>query len=155
MNTTEYAIAIESPVFDTLRGNLNALLKSTVSDMLKKDVKQSKITTTLEITLEDSSTADLEEHRYAAERDIIVPSFKHKIVSQMNVKETSKGFASGEGFELTIDKSTGKYVMKALDQAQTSLFDDSVSREGFLEDDVDTEDFEDDELVEIPDDEEA
>jgi len=132
MEKTSYSLTIESPVFDTFRGNFNGLLRSTMFDMLKKDVKTAKITATVEISLEDSSAADDEIHEYHAERDIIVPNIKHKLTSQMNVKETAHGFVSGEGFELVINKETGAYELRALDAAQTSLFDDSFAREGFL-----------------------
>lgn len=139
MEKTAYSLTIESPVFETFRGNFNGLLRSTVLDMLKKDVKAAKLTATVDITLEDSFTADEAIHEYSAEREIIVPNIKHKLTSQMNVKETAHGFVSGEGFELVINKETGAYELRALDAAQTSLFDDSFAREGFLPADADEE----------------
>lgn len=124
MSRKEYALTLDSDAFNSLKSDFNQLLRQTLSMMLQKEGEKAELKLSLKITLTQGAVPDLEEHRYAAEREVIFPKFEHKISSVMQYKDEKSGFVGGTEYELVWDKEKCAYVMRPIKDAQLSLFDE-------------------------------
>lgn len=129
MNRIDHGLNIDSKVFGSMKESFNAVLKGTLMRMEKFNANEAKITITLEIDLADSQVQDTTRPQYYAERDIIVPTFQHKVTSSIPVKDEIKGKTGGTGYELIWDRDTKSYYMiSTKEMNQTSLFDDDQAQ---------------------------
>ena len=117
--------SLDSKVFSSMKESFNTVLKSTIMSMEKFNSKQAKITVTLGIDLVDSHVQDTSRPQYYAERDIIIPTFQHKVTSSIPIKDEIKGKTGGIGYELVYDRDTRSYYMVSTKDAnQVSMFDE-------------------------------
>ena len=125
MNRIDHGLNIDSKVFSAMKEAFNATLKNTIMSMEKFNSKQAKITVTLGIDLADSHVQDTSRPQYYAERDVIIPTFQHKVTSSIPIKDEIKGKTGGVGYELIYDRDTRSYYMVSTKDAnQTSMFDE-------------------------------
>lgn len=125
MNRIDNGLNLNSKVFSSMKESFNTVLKSTIMSMEKFKSKQAKITVTLGIDLVDSHVQDTSRPQYYAERDVIIPTFQHKVTSSIPIKDEIKGKTGGIGYELVYDRDTRSYYMVSTKDAnQTSLFDE-------------------------------
>lgn len=107
------------------------------------------MTLKLKISLEKGTAPDFSEIKYRAERDIVRPTFTHKVSSVMQIKCEKSGILSGD-YELVWDEESGDYIMRPIDNGQISLFEDreqiSSECEEINMDDIDTYDYEEPDL---------
>lgn len=159
------ALTMESEAFNGLKTDFNQVLRRTLTNMERKESEQAELTVKLKISLEKDTAPDFSEVRYRAERDIVRPTFTHKISSVMQIKCEKSGVLSGN-YELVWDEESGDYVMRPIEDGQMSLFDKNgqpraaLSCEGkdvieadYREADTEGEDASDDYGYEKPDDE--
>lgn len=124
MNRIDNGLNIDSKVFSSMKESFNAMLKSTLMSMEKYKSNEAKITITLGIDLVDSHVQDTTRPQYYAERDVIIPTFQHKVTSAISIKDEIKGKTGGTGYELVYDRDTRSYYMIASkDYNQISMFD--------------------------------
>ena len=125
MNRIDHGLNMDSRVFTALKESFNSQLRSTLMRMEKFAATEAKITITLDIDLADSHVPDHSRPQYAAERDVTIPTFQHKVTSSIPVKDEVKGKTGGVGFELIWDRDTRAYYMISTKEAdQISLFDE-------------------------------
>lgn len=125
MNRIDNGLNLDSKVFSSMKESFNTVLKSTIMSMEKFNSKQAKITVTLGIDLVDSHVQDTSRPQYYAERDIIIPTFQHKVTSSIPIKDEIKGKTGGIGYELVYDRDTRSYYMVSTKDAnQVSMFDE-------------------------------
>ena len=125
MNRIDNGVNLDSKVFSSMKESFNTVLKSTIMSMEKFKSKQAKITVTLGIDLVDSHVQDTSRPQYYAERDVIIPTFQHKVTSSIPIKDEIKGKTGGIGYELVYDRDTRSYYMVSTKDAnQISLFDE-------------------------------
>lgn len=119
-----YEISLDSEAFNGLKHDFKSLANTTIYTMLQKDVQDAKIVMTVEIHIEDDYAPDRQITAYAAEREIKVPSFKHKTSASMQIKNEKSGTIDGKDTELVWDNDKCCFVMKPISEPQTSLFDE-------------------------------
>lgn len=125
MNRIDNGLNIDSKVFSSMKESFNAMLKSTLMSMEKYKSNEAKITITLGIDLVDSHIQDTSRPQYYAEREVVIPTFQHKVTSAISIKDEIKGKTGGTGYELVYDRDTRSYYMIASkDYNQISLFDE-------------------------------
>lgn len=118
-----FDLDLNSDAFNSFKSDFNTMLKAILSGMEKNEAENGEISVTMKIGLEER---DIVDRGYS--RRTKVPSFSHKVVSKMQFKTEKKGALSGN-FELKFDEKTGKYLLVAIDDGQTSLFDDGSTAE--------------------------
>lgn len=123
MSEKAYVLTLESDAFNALKGDFNQLLRKTLSNMLQKEGEKAELKLSLKITLIQGETRDLQEPRYEAQREYIVPKFEHKISTVMQYKDEKSGFVGGEEYELVWDKEKRDYVMSHIKNNQMNLFE--------------------------------
>lgn len=139
------ALTMESEAFTALKSDFNQVLRRTLENMERKESEQAELTLKLKISLEKGTAPDFSEIKYRAERDIVRPTFTHKVSSVMQIKCEKSGILSGD-YELVWDEESGDYIMRPIDNGQISLFEDreqiSSECEEVNMDDIDTYDYE-------------
>jgi hypothetical protein len=123
MNKKKYTLTLDSDAFNSLKSDFNQILRSTLNNMIQKEGEKAEVKISLKITLTQSTAPDLEEHRYEAEREVIVPKFEHKVTSVMQYKDEKSGITGGAEYELVWDKDAMAYVMRPIKNAQMDLFE--------------------------------
>lgn len=136
MNNNEMTLSLKSDTFAALKEDFDGVLARTIGNMEMKNADNATITLKLGITLDKVSVGTPN-----GNQDITRPSFKHDISSVMQVKDRKSGALTGD-YELIYED--GKYVMRRIDDGQTSLYDEKVEKyEGPV--DVDYSDVSEDE----------
>lgn len=123
MNRKEYALTLDSDAFNALKSDFNQILRSTLNNMLQKEGEKAEVKIALKITLTEGMAPDLQEVKYEAEREIIIPKFEHKVSSVMQYKDEKSGITGGAEYELVWDKDAVAYVMRPIKNAQMDLFE--------------------------------
>lgn len=123
MDNNVLALTMESEAFTALKSDFNQVLRRTLTNMERKESEQAELTLKLKISLEKDTAPDFREVRYRAERDIVRPTFTHKISSVMQIKCEKSGILSGD-YELVWDADSGDYIMRPIDNGQLSLLDE-------------------------------
>lgn len=116
------ALTIESDTFNGLKTDFDHVLRKTLKNMEQKDSEQAELTLKLKISLEKDSVPDFSKSDDTM-RNIVCPTFAHKISSVMQIKCVKNGEFGGD-YELVWDEEAGDYVMRPIDDGQGSLFDE-------------------------------
>lgn len=107
MDKKAYELTLESDAFNALKSDFNMLLRKTLSTMIQKEGEKAELKLSLKITLTQGETRDLDEVRYEAQREVILPKFEHKISTVMQYKDEKSGFVGGAEYELVWDRAKG------------------------------------------------
>jgi len=123
MDKKAYELTLESDAFNALKSDFNMLLRKTLSTMIQKEGEKAELKLSLKISLTQGESRDLDEVRYEAQREVILPKFEHKISTVMQYKDEKSGFVGGAEYELVWDKVKGSYVMRPIKNNQMDLFE--------------------------------
>lgn len=118
MYANDMSLSLKSDTFSALKEDFDVILARTIGNMEMKGAEDATITLKLGISLEKSSVSGP-----SGIRDIVKPSFKHDISSVMQVKDKKSGALTGD-YEMVWDAGEAKYVMRRIDNGQTSMFDE-------------------------------
>lgn len=116
-------LSLSGKAFATLRSDFNEVLNSTMQGMIDTEQDVAEINMKVKIILTDSSAPDLTVAGGQQTREITKPKFEHTITSVIQHKEKKTGSFSGE-YELVYDAETGTYVVRPIENGQTTLFDE-------------------------------
>lgn len=113
---TGSVLSIESPQLAGMRDDLDTMLQSTITSMLRRESCEASVTLKIGITLVN----DKDEF----EKTIVRPIVEHKITSAITVKSDTKGCCVKGDYELFFDEKSGCYSMRRLpsDDGQMSFF---------------------------------
>ena len=117
-----YPLSLNGDTFNALKSDYDAMLRQTLTKMEDLKVEDATITVKVAVTLEKDQARDFQANGYDAMRDIVKPTFKHEISTVMQVKDKKSGSLGGT-MELVWDQELGQYVMRPIDNGQTTLFD--------------------------------
>lgn len=111
-------LSLNGDAFTILKEQFDKVLNRTIGNMQMKGAEDAVITLKLSVGLgkERRTTPD-------GVIDATIPKFKHDISSVMQVKDKVSGELVGD-YELVWDEETQKYVMRRIDDGQTTMFDD-------------------------------
>lgn len=118
MKTTDIRLSLSSPALSGLRVNMDDSIRRTVSDMVARRVTEAAVTSKLIIRLDPISISrgDSVVEKYK-------PSFKHDVTSVLTIKDKESGKRKVDE-ALVWDEEIKDWVLRSLDDDQTSLFDD-------------------------------
>ena len=115
---------INSNAFENMKEDFDKVLKRTLGNMQIKESDEATLTLKLNISLTEMEVPDFESEFPNAMRKIHKTRFDHKVSSVMQIKTEESGHLKGE-YELVWDEEAQDFVMKPIDNGQTS-FDDFV-----------------------------
>ncbi len=126
-----FALTLDSDAFGALKNDFNKILTGTLMNMEKRESESAELTVKLKITLRKDTAPDFSEVGYKAERDIVRPTFSHKISSVMQMKLEESGVLGGD-YELVWDDDKCGYIIRPIDNGQTSIFDEQPQESEIL-----------------------
>lgn len=115
-------LSLSGEAFATMRSDFNEVLHRTMRGMIDTEQDVAEIGVKVRIILTDSSAPDFTVAGGQQTREITKPKFEHTITSVIQHKEKKTGSFSGE-YELVLDSETGTYVVRPIENGQTTLFD--------------------------------
>lgn len=127
INTKVYPMSLNSDTFNAMKTDFDQMLRKLLSGMEKFECEEGTLNIKVGVKLEKDQARDFEVQEYEAMRDIVKPTFKHEISSAMQVKDKKSGSLGGN-YELVWDRESGQYVMRNIDDGQTTLFDQEGGR---------------------------
>lgn len=116
-------LSLSGETFAALRSDFNQVLHSTMKGMIDTEQSVAEISMKVKIILEESSAPDFTVAGGHQTREITKPKFEHSITAVIQRKEKKTGAFAGD-FELVLDSETGTYVVRPIENGQTTLFDD-------------------------------
>ena len=122
-NTDILALNINSNAFENMKSDFDKVLRRTLGNMQSKESKEATLTVKLSISLTEAKVPDLDSPSVDAMRIVLKPRFDHKVSSVMQIKAEESGSLKGE-YELIWDDESQDFVMKPIDNGQSSLFDE-------------------------------
>ena len=120
----ETEIDIEGEPFDELRLSINAMLKRLVKDMVEKGSTDGKVSVSIGVELTRQYVQNVLADATADDREVIIPRFKYKVGSAMQIKDSIGGEKDYDGMELVWDEDKGEYIIVPIaEAAQQSIWD--------------------------------
>ena len=115
-------LSLKSDTFNALCSDFDQILRSTLTGMEETEQDVAEINVKVKITLTPDSAPDFSVAGGQQTRSITRPKFDHSVSAVIQKKEKKTGTLSGN-YELVWDRETCQYVMRPIDNGQTSLFD--------------------------------
>jgi hypothetical protein len=115
-------LSLKSDTFNALCSDFDQILRSTLNGMEETEQDVAEIAVKVKITLTPDSAPDFSVAGSQQTRSITKPKFDHAVSAVIQKKEKKTGTLSGN-YELVWDRETCQYVMRPIDNGQTSLFD--------------------------------
>lgn len=109
-----FELTMESNAFASLKSDFDQILRRTLANMECKESEQAELTIKLKVSLEKFVAPN-------STRDIVKPTFKHKISSVMQIKDEKSGYLGGN-YELIWDGERGDYIIRPLDDGQMDFY---------------------------------
>ena len=128
MCTNDLDLSLNGNTFASLKSDFDEILERTLGNMTMKGADEATITIKLGVSLSKTTVPSM-----GAFRDVTKPTFKHDISSVMQVKDKMSGQLAGN-MELVWDDDIKQYVLRPIDDGQTSLFDEDADQEPDYED---------------------
>ena len=125
MSSNSYELNLSSDAFNAFKTDFNLMLRQILFAMESKEAEEGTMAIKFNISLDKESIPDSQAQYPDALREITRPTFKHAITSQITLKSQTTGQLKGD-YELVWDKETSSYIIKPIDDGQTSLFDDDA-----------------------------
>lgn len=125
----DLSLSLSGDAFSALRSDFDQVLRSTLAGMIDTDQDTAEVSMKVKITLTEDSAPDYSVAGGRQTREITKPKFEHTVTAVIQRKEKKTGTFSGE-YELVLDRETGKYVARPIDNGQTTLFDDDEDDRG-------------------------
>ena len=119
----DLSLSLSGDAFSALRSDFDQVLRSPLAGMIDTDQDTAEVSMKVKITLTEDSAPDYSVAGGQHTREITKPKFEHTVTAVIQRKEKKTGTFSGE-YELVLDRETGKYVARPIDNGQTTLFDD-------------------------------
>ena len=122
-------LSLKSDTFNALCSDFDQILRSTLNGMEETEQDVAEIAVKVKITLTPDSAPDFSVTGGQQTRSITKPKFDHSVSAVIQKKEKKTGTLSGN-YELVWDRETCQYVMRPIDNGQTSLFDKDKPSDG-------------------------
>lgn len=118
------SLSISGEAFEEFRRDFDAMFQNIIYAMEQRDSKEAEIAVKFSITTELDAVPDIEANYPDAKRDVKKPYISHKITSKITLKSEKSGTVGDDNMELVYDKRLCQYVLRSLEDGQTSMFDD-------------------------------
>lgn len=117
MYENDLVLSLSSDTFQALKEDFDSILSRTIGNMEMRNADSATITLKLGIDLDKETVVS-----GGSSHEVTKPTFKHDISSVMQVKDKKSGALSGD-YELVWNPEEGKYIMRRIDNGQTSMYD--------------------------------
>ena len=114
----EMILSLNEDTFSALKKDFDDVLNRTIGNMQMKGASDATITLKLDIAI-TKGIVNID----GVNRDYNKPSFKHQVNSVLQIKDKAAGQLAGE-MVLEWDDDAEKFVLRRVDDGQTSIFDD-------------------------------
>jgi len=122
--TNDLPISLKSNTFNALCSDFDQVIRATLQGMSDTSQDTAEVNVKVKITLTPDSAPDFTVKGIGQQtRAITKPKFDHTVTAVIQRKEKKTGTLSGN-YELVWDQETCTYVMRPIDDGQSSLFDD-------------------------------
>lgn len=121
--TNDLPLSLKSNTFNALCSDFDQVLRATLQGMSDTSQDAAEVNVKVKITLTPDSAPDFSVKGIGQQtRAITKPKFDHTVTAVIQRKEKKTGTLSGN-YELVWDQETCTYVMRPIDDGQSSLFD--------------------------------
>ena len=114
----EMYLSLDGETFRRMKTDFDGILNRTIGNMQMKGASDATITLKLDISI-TKGVINID----GVNRDYNKPSFKHQISSVLQIKDKATGQLAGE-IVLEWDDDAEKFVVRPVDDGQSSFFDD-------------------------------
>lgn len=121
-------LSLKSNTFNALCSDFDQVLRATLQGMSDTSQDAAEANVKVKITLTPDSAPDFTVAGGQQTRAITKPKFDHTVTAVIQRKEKKTGTLSGN-YELVWDQGTCTYVMRPIDDGQSSLFDEEKGGE--------------------------
>lgn len=119
----EKKLNFDSDTFKDVKRDMNFVLQRLLGNMLEKESTEGSMTLKIDVGFKTEYIPNYNPEIEGESRKIEKPTFKHKVTSQLQIKDEKSGNMDTE-MELVFDEDTGEYVMRPVsDTTQRSIFD--------------------------------
>lgn len=106
------ALTFDGDTFSEIKNNLNFVLQRLVSNMVGTGANDGQLTLKLDVSFCKSTIENYDAEIDAPEREICMPQFKHKIMSNIKINDERTGDERNDTMELFFNAETGQYEMR-------------------------------------------
>lgn len=101
------ALTFDGDTFSEIKNNLNFVLQRLVSNMVGTGANDGQLTLKLDVSFCKSTIENYDAEIDAPEREICMPQFKHKIMSNIKINDERTGDERNDTMELFFNAETG------------------------------------------------
>lgn len=120
--TNDLPLSLKSNTFNALCSDFDQVLRATLQGMSDTSQDVAEVNVKVKVTLTPDSAPDFTVAGGQQTRSITKPKFDHTVTAVIQRKEKKTGTLSGN-YELVWDRETCTFVMRPIDDGQSSLFD--------------------------------
>lgn len=123
MNDFVKELNFDSDTFENIKRDMNFVLQRLLGNMQEKGSTDGTMTVKIDVSLVREWVPNYNPEIEAETRMVSKPKFKHKVTSQVQIKDEKSGNLDTE-MELFLNEETGEYEMRPVaDTTQRSFFD--------------------------------
>ena len=126
MSDKTYVLSLSADTFNAFKLDFDSSLQRLLQKMDKLQSDSASINCKISVALTPASEWNFDAAREGNTVQVMKPSFSHEISTEIKVKDKTTGNLSGNR-KLVWDEELMEYVMKDIDDGQTSLFDTEQS----------------------------
>ena len=128
MSDKTYVLSLSADTFNAFKMDFDSALQRLLQKMDRLQSDSASINCKISVALTPASERNFDATREGDTVQVMKPSFSHEISTEIKVKDKTTGNLSGNR-KLVWDEELMEYVMKDIDDGQTSLFDTAQSRQ--------------------------
>ena len=128
MSDKTYVLSLSADTFNAFKMDFDSSLQRLLQKMDKLQSDSASINCKISVALTPAPERNFDAAREGDTVQVMKPSFSHEISTEIKVKDKTTGNLSGNR-KLVWDEELMEYVMKDIDDGQTSLFDTAQSRQ--------------------------
>ena len=122
MSDKTYVLSLSADTFNAFKMDFDSALQRLLQKMDRLQSDSASINCKISVALTPAPERNFDATREGDTVQVMKPSFSHEISTEIKVKDKTTGNLSGNR-KLVWDEELMEYVMKDIDDGQTSLFD--------------------------------
>lgn len=128
MSDKTYVLSLSADTFNAFKMDFDSALQRLLQKMDRLQSDSASINCKISVALTPAQERNFDATQEGDTVQVMKPSFSHEISTEIKVKDKTTGNLSGNR-KLVWDEELMEYVMKDIDDGQTSLFDTAQNRQ--------------------------
>ena len=128
MSDKTYVLSLSADTFNAFKMDFDSALQRLLQKMDRLQSDSASINCKISVALTPAPERNFDATQEGDTVQVMKPSFSHEISTEIKVKDKTTGNLSGNR-KLVWDEELMEYVMKDIDDGQTSLFDTAQNRQ--------------------------